>query len=143
MENELISTLSVHVSIIASVVSIVAVTICSIISAIITQHGSKKTKQTELIFREMITAYYDLLRVGGEFSDVTNTDQVTQFTDAYTRALLFATPRTKQLIHEYRDSITKISVIKLDPPSNFKELIHQHEVLADALVESMQRDLRK
>lgn len=95
MENELVSILSVQVSIIASVVSIIAVTICSVISAVITQRGAKSTKQTELIFHEMITAYYDLLRAGGEFSDVTSQEQVTRFTDAYTRALLFATQRPK------------------------------------------------
>ena len=143
MENELVSILSVQVSIIASVVSIIAVTICSVISAVITQRGAKSTKQTELIFHEMITAYYDLLRAGGEFSDVTSQEQVTRFTDAYTRALLFATPKTKELIQEYRDSITKISVLKLKPPEDFMEQVRQHEDLSTDLVNAMQKDLRK
>lgn len=143
MENELVSALSVHVSIIASVVSIIAVTICSIISAVITQRGSKNTKQTELIFHEMITAYYDLLRAGGEFSDVTSQEQITRFTDAYTRALLFATPKTKKLIQEYRDSVTKISLLKLNPPEDFMDQIRQHEDLSADLVRAMQKDLRK
>ena len=135
--------MSVQVSIIASVVSIIAVTICSVISAVITQRGAKSTKQTELIFHEMITAYYDLLRAGGEFSDVTSQEQVTRFTDAYTRALLFATPKTKELIQEYRDSITKISVLKLNPPEDFMEQVRQHEDLSTDLVNAMQKDLRK
>ena len=143
MENELVSILSVQVSIIASVVSIIAVTICSVISAVITQRGAKSTKQTELIFHEMITAYYDLLRAGGEFSDVTSQEQVTRFTDAYTRALLFATPKTKELIQEYRDSITKISVLKLNPPEDFMEQVRQHEDLSTDLANAMQKDLRK
>lgn len=143
MENELVSILSVQVSIIASVVSIIAVTICSVISAVITQRGAKSTKQTELIFHEMITAYYDLLRAGGEFSDVTSQEQVTRFTDAYTRALLFATPKTKELIQEYRDRITKISVLKLNPPEDFMEQVRQHEDLSTDLVNAMQKDLRK
>lgn len=143
MENELVSILSVQVSIIASVISIIAVTICSVISAVITQRGAKSTKQTELIFHEMITAYYDLLRAGGEFSDVTSQEQVTRFTDAYTRALLFATPKTKELIQEYRDSITKISVLKLNPPEDFMEQVRQHEDLSTDLVNAMQKDLRK
>lgn len=143
MENKLVSILSVQVSIIASVVSIIAVTICSVISAVITQRGAKSTKQTELIFHEMITAYYDLLRAGGEFSDVTSQEQVTRFTDAYTRALLFATPKTKELIQEYRDSITKISVLKLNPPEDFMEQVRQHEDLSTDLVNAMQKDLRK
>lgn len=143
MENELVSILSVQVSIIASVVSIIAVTICSVISAVITQRGAKSTKQTELIFHEMITAYYDLLRAGGELSDVTSQEQVTRFTDAYTRALLFATPKTKELIQEYRDSITKISVLKLNPPEDFMEQVRQHEDLSTDLVNAMQKDLRK
>mgnify|MGYP003202279623 FL=1 len=143
MENELVSILSVQVSIIASVVSIIAVTICSVISAVITQRGAKSTKQTELIFHEMITAYYDLLRAGGEFSDVTSQEQVTRFTDAYTRALLFATPKTKELIQEYRDSITKISVLKLNPPEDFMEQVRQHEDLSTDLVNATQKDLRK
>ena len=143
MENELVSILSVQVSIIASVVSIIAVTICSVISAVITQRGAKSTKQTELIFHEMITAYYDLLRAGGEFSDVTSQEQVTRFTDAYTRVLLFATPKTKELIQEYRDSITKISVLKLNPPEDFMEQVRQHEDLSTDLVNAMQKDLRK
>ena len=143
MENELVSILSVQVSIIASVVSIIAVTICSVISAVITQRGAKSTKQTELIFHEMITAYYDLLRAGGEFSDVTSQEQVTRFTDAYTRALLFATPKTKELIQEYRDSITKISVLKLNPPEDFMEQVRQHEDLSTDLVNAMQKDFRK
>ena len=143
MDNELVSILSVQVSIIASVVSIIAVTICSVISAVITQRGAKSTKQTELIFHEMITAYYDLLRAGGEFSDVTSQEQVARFTDAYTRALLFATPKTKELIQEYRDSITKISVLKLNPPEDFMEQVRQHENLSTDLVNAMQKDLRK
>lgn len=143
MENELVSNLSVQVSIIASVVSIIVVTVCSVISAVITQRGAKKTKQTELIFREMTTAYYDLLRAGGEFSDVTSQAQVTRFTDAYTRALLFATPKTKKLIQEYRDSITKISVLKLNPPGDFMDQVRQHEDLSTKLVQAMQKDLRK
>ena len=133
MGNELVSALSVQVSIIASVVSIIAVTICSVISAVITQRGAKNTKQTELIFHEMITAYYDLLRAGGEFSDVTNKEQVTRFIDAYTRALLFASPKTKELIQEYRDSITKISVLKLKPPEDFMDQVRQHEDLSTKL----------
>ena len=143
MENELVSILSVQVSIIASVVSIIAVTICSVISAVITQRGAKSTKQTELIFHEMITAYYDLLRAGGEFSDVTSQEQVTRFTDAYTRALLFATPKTKELIQEYRDSITKISVLKLNPPEDFMEQVRQHEDLSTDLFNAKQKDIRK
>lgn len=143
MGNELVSALSVQVSIIASVVSIIAVTICSVISAVITQQGAKNTKQTELIFHEMITAYYDLLHAGGEFSDVTNKEQVTRFIDAYTRALLFASPKTKELIQEYRDSITKISVLKLKPPEDFMDQVRQHEDLSTKLVQAMQKDLRK
>ena len=143
MGNELVSALSVQVSIIASVVSIIAVTICSVISAVITQRGAKNTKQTELIFHEMITAYYDLLRAGGEFSDVTNKEQVTRFIDAYTRALLFASPKTKELIQEYRDSITKISVLNLKPPEDFMDQVRQHEDLSTKLVQAMQTDLRK
>ena len=143
MGNELVSALSVQVSIIASVVSIIAVTICSVISAVITQRGAKNTKQTELIFHEMITAYYDLLRAGGEFSDVTNKEQVTRFIDAYTRALLFASPKTKELIQEYRDSITKISVLKLKPPEDFMDQVRQHEDLSTDLANAMQKDLRK
>lgn len=65
METELLNMLSINTTIIASIVSIAAVSICSVISAFITQHGVKKAKQAELLLQEMTTAYYDLLRLGG------------------------------------------------------------------------------
>ena len=137
METELLNMLSINTTIIASIVSIAAVSICSVISAFITQHGVKKAKQAELLLQEMTTAYYDLLRLGGEFSDINNQNQISEFTDAYTRALLFASTKTQSLIYAYRDSITKISALKLDPPPDFLDLVLKHEQLANDLIQSM------
>ncbi len=143
MENELVSILSVHTTIIASVVSIIAVTICSVLSAFITQRGARKSKQAELILQETISAYYELLKVGGEFSDTFNQQQVTRFMDAYTKALLFASPGSAELIRSYKDSITLISTMKLNPPPNFSKLLSEYEEITENLVISMQKDLRK
>lgn len=143
MENEVMNAFSVHVTIIASIVSIAAVSLCSILSAFITQHGTRKAKQTELILQEMISAYYELLKVGGEFSDVFSQQQVTKFMDAYTKALLFASPGTAELIHSYRNSITKISTMKLELSPDLSKLLSEHEKITESLVISMQKDLRK
>ncbi len=51
MENELVNAISINTTIIASVVSIAAVSICSVLSAFISQRGARKAKQAELILR--------------------------------------------------------------------------------------------
>ena len=138
MENELVNAISINTTIIASVVSIAAV-----FSAFITQRGARKAKQAELILQETISAYYELLKVGGEFSDAFNQQQVTRFMDAYTKALLFASPGSAELIRSYKDSITLISTMKLNPPPNFSKLLSEYEEITENLVISMQKDLRK
>lgn len=143
MENELVNAISINTTIIASVVSIAAVSICSVLSAFITQRGARKAKQAELILQETISAYYELLKVGGEFSDTFNQQQVTRFMDAYTKALLFASPGSAELIRSYKDSITLISTMKLNPPPNFSKLLSEYEEITENLVISMQKDLRK
>lgn len=143
MENELVNAISINTTIIASVVSIAAVSICSVLSAFITQRGARKAKQAELILQETISAYYELLKVGGEFSDAFNQQQVTRFMDAYTKAFLFASPKSAELIRSYKDSITLISTMKLNPPSNFSKLLSEYEEITENLVISMQKDLRK
>ena len=70
MENNLLNTFSLTVTIVSSVVAIAAVSICSILSAYISQRGARKAKQTELLFQEMVTADYDYRRASGEFSDL-------------------------------------------------------------------------
>lgn len=143
MENELVNVLSTQITIIAAVVSIAAVSICSILSAFITQRGARKAKQTELILQETISAYYELLKIGGEFSDVFNQQQATRLMAAYTKALLFASPGTAALIRSYEESIARISAIKLNPPPDFSKLLSEHEEITEKLVISMQKDLRK
>ena len=138
MENELVNAISINTTIIAS-----AVSICSVLSAFITQRGARKAKQAELILQETISAYYELLKVGGEFSDAFNQQQVTRFMDAYTKALLFASPGSAELIRSYKDSITLISTMKLNPPPNFSKLLSEYEEITENLVISMQKDLRK
>ena len=63
--------------------------------------------------------------------------------DAYTKALLFASPGTAELIHSYRNSITKISTMKLELSPDLSKLLSEHEKITESLVISMQKDLRK
>ena len=117
MENELVNAISINTTIIASVVSIAAVSICSVLSAFITQRGARKAKQAELILQETISAYYELLKVGGEFSDAFNQPQVTRFMDAYTKALLSAIPEAKTTQKKERIILNGDIPSPADPPA--------------------------
>lgn len=143
MENELLNALSVHVSIISSVVAISAVSICTIISSVITQRGAKRAKQTELIFYEMVQAYYDFLQACEEFSDPNDIEQILRFSNASTRALLFSSSDTQDLISRYGNSVTQVLKAKENSDPEILKIAKDSGTIRGLLLKSMQKDLRK
>lgn len=132
-----------EISVISSMVAIAAVTICSMLTALINQIGAKKAKQSELIFHEMISAYYDYLRASGEFSDVQDSAQITRYQDAFIRASLFASKTTKAILNQHREDVTRTLIAKSRKDKNLNELAAQSSRTGEALVLSMQKDLRR
>lgn len=143
MEENWINEFATNVTIISSIVAIAAVSVCSILSALINQIGAKKSKQSELLFHEMISAYYDYLRASGEFSDVQDLVQITRYQDAFTRASLFASKTTKSILNQHKEDVTRTLIAKSCKDKKLYELATQSSKTEEALVRSMQKDLRK
>lgn len=143
MKTDLLNLLSAQVTIISSLVAIAAVSICTIISAVITQRGAKKAKQTELIFHEMVMAYYDFLRACDEFSDTNAPEQISRFSDASMRALLFSSPDTQDLIARYGNSVTRVLKAKESGDPDILKIAKDTGTIKGLLLKSMQKDLRK
>ena len=143
MENNLLNTFSLTVTIVSSVVAIAAVSICSILSAYISQRGARKAKQTELLFQEMVTAYYDYLRASGEFSDLYNQEQITRYSDAFDRVCLFASKKTKAVLLQHKEAVTKTLLTKNGDRQNLDALAKQSGEILESLLYCMRKDLRK
>lgn len=143
MENNLLNAFSLTVTIVSSVVAIAAVSICSILSAYISQRGVRKAKQTELLFQEMVTAYYDYLRASGEFSDPYNQEQITRYSDAFDRVCLFASKGTKDVLLQHKNAVTKTLLAKNGDRETLDSLAKQTSKILDSLLCCMQKDLRK
>ena len=135
---------SALVTVVSSLVAIAAVSICAILTAIITQRGARKLKKSELLFRETVTAYYDFLRAVDDFTNSVNQKSVTDISETSARAMLFASPKTQELIAKYATATQamvaanlagdKKQALSLSKPSG--------EYKAE-LLKSMQNDLKK
>lgn len=142
MDIDFFTTYSAYIAVVSSVVAIISVTLCSVLTAIITQRGTRKAKKSELIFHEMVTAYYDFLRAFDEFSDYDDLEQLTRCGNASARALLFASDNTKRLIAEYGMQATQcLRAKKTGGP--VLELAEISGTTRGKLIEAMQVDLRK
>lgn len=160
MENEFLNALSVNVTIVSSLVAIAAVSICSILTAVITQRGARKAKQSELIFHEMVMAYYSFINACDSFAKadfkevpIRTADESAHLTEAYTRSLLFASKETSELLTKYVQMITESSIrgSYLASKGNLSDEEMRKEMSATlrkrecraSLIRSMQNDLRK
>lgn len=153
MENNLLNAFSVNVTIISSVVAIAAVSICSILTAVITQHGTRKAKQTELIFHEMTTAYYGFIKHCDDFSRNFDLSLSDKLSDSYARSLMFASKETQELLTQYAQTLAAESVdrkqnadIKKISEEEVRRSLMVSAKLAScrkALLAAMQKDLRK
>lgn len=95
-----------QVSVISAIIGIAAVTICSMLTAIITQHWTRKTRQFELFFEARSSAYYNFLCACEKYSDIDDLTQIYSLYEASARALLFASPATQKWIVKYQESQT-------------------------------------
>ena len=143
MDNNFLSAFSFWVALISSLVAITVVTICSVLTAVISQRGARKVKQTELFFHEMVSAYHDYLMVSSSFSNLYDTAQISEFTNAYDRAMLFASKNTKQFILSDYKLLVKILNAKDKHSEDLNSLALEASVIREKLLESMQKDLRK
>lgn len=142
--SDFLNDFSVLVTVVSSLVAIAAVSICAILTAVITQRGARKLKKSEMLFREMVTAYYDFLRAVDDFTNSVNQQTVTAISETSARAMLFASPETQELIAKYASATQamvaanlmgdKDKALELSKPSG--------EFKAD-LLKSMQKDLKK
>ena len=135
---------SVFITVISSIIAITAVTLCSILSSYISQHGAKKVKQLELIFHEMVSAYYDYLKASDCFSDPHDIYQITVYSNAFDHAALFASPKTHALMTEHKQLVIKTLLAKGNQPDQIVNdlALEAAKVQAD-LVQSMRRDIKK
>ncbi|WP_312280762.1 hypothetical protein [Oscillibacter sp.] len=153
MEPEELNVISANITIVSSIVAIAAVSICSILTAVITQRGARKSKQTELIFHEMVTAYYNSIEAFDAFSYSYDLEYSDNLAAPLARALLFASEDTRKLLSEYAQMITAESVRRRVFPSS--EPISEKEDMRKVsvamkmsacrqkLLDSMQKDLRE
>lgn len=142
--SDFLNDFSVLVTVVSSLVAIAAVSICAILTAVITQRGARKLKKSEMLFREMVTAYYDFLRAVDDFTNSVDQQTVTAISETSARAMLFASPETQELIAKYATTTQamvaanlmgdKGKALELSKPSG--------EIKAD-LLKSMQKDLKK
>lgn len=147
MENELLNTMSQYTTIISSVVSIAVVSICAILSAVVTQIGLRKAKHSELTFQEKVQAYYDFIVAYDKFLENGDPFPSCELSNTNAKALLFSSKRTEKLIFLYSASVTDIVASKglKQGPSDEVDTQKLSELsdIRKKLLRSMKRDLRK
>lgn len=131
------------VTVVSSIVAIAAVSICAILTAIITQRGIRKTKHSEMLFRETVKAYYDYLRAIERLINQVDLETLTKFSEASTRAMLFASEETKEHIAQYSLTIQSVTSAYHAYKPISQETISQLGNLKGQLIKSMQNDLNK
>lgn len=142
METDLLNSFSITITIVSSVVAIAAVSICSILSSIFNQRGARKVKQTELLFKEMTAAYYEYLAVCTKLIDVDNPDDMLRLANAASKASLFASSKTQDLIKLCgRFAIERSKASKQG--NNAAQVAEKSGEILAALIVSMQADLHK
>lgn len=141
MNNETISTLTSNLTIMSSIIAIASVTICALLTSIITQRGARKTKQIELIFQEKIEAYYEFLYVSDHFDNLMDRDQTMKMANTSTKALLFASSDTEFLINQYTSSIITYFDIQSSGSPETSQYLERMVFLRNELIKSMRNDL--
>lgn len=147
MENELLNTMSQYTTIISSVVSIAVVSICAILSAVVTQIGLRKAKHSELTFQEKIQAYYDFIVTYDKYLESGEPFPSHELSNTNAKALLFSSKRTEKLIFLYSASVTDMVVNKTFKHSSSNgsdtQKLSELSDIRKKLLRSMKRDLRK
>lgn len=143
--NEILDEFSAFITVVSSIIAIAAVTICSILSAYISQRGAIKAKLSELLFQEMTSAYYDYLKSSGDFSDLHDINQITAYSNAFNRAFLFGSKKTQALLKEHKQSMIKVLMAKekISTGALLDDLSLKCEDVQFKLVLSMRKDLKK
>lgn len=143
MNSEALTTLTSNVTIIASVIAIASVTICTIVTSLITQHGAKRIKQTELFFHEKTKAYYEFLYLTDRFDNSYNNEQVLELSNAASKALLFASKNTEFQMNCYIDAIQKYFELRISNPPEASRYVNRVDFHRQELIKSMRKDLRE
>ena len=139
---EFLDAFTSSVSFAASIVSIGAVTICSMLTAYISQRGARRVKQTELVFSEMTSSYYAYLTASSELTRLSDQAQLSAYIDAYGRSMLFASKKTAGLLELHKAAI--FDMLEADAGSTDAERYAiQAGNLRKLLTASMQKDLKK
>lgn len=124
--------------------TVASLTICSMVTAICTQRGNRKTRQFELFFEARTSAYHNFLCACDKISNMDDPAQLHSLYEASSRALLFASTPTQKLIVDYQQS----RIEGLRAPKNGIPFCEQlklsdlHKEIRGELILSMQIDLQ-
>lgn len=88
------------ITVIASLVTVIAAVISPLITEIVSQIGNSRMKSNELFLESKISAYSDLLNVLS-IVDIRSQDDLHKLLSALSRAKLFALPNSYVAITEY------------------------------------------
>lgn len=131
------------IAVISVCATITAVTAGSAFSAWITQRGERRTKQMELFFSEKVKAYYDFLHISDQMVSFDNEFDLTVYSEAAGRALLFSNAKTQDLIGRYgKASDRALRLQQIGSPSA-KDSAQNVGLLKGELIRAMQEDLKK
>ena len=134
---------STLVTVISSIVAIAAVSVCAILTAVITQRGARKAKHSELIFQEKVSAYYEFLKAADEFTSRHNISEITRFSETSARVMLFASKQTQKQMKSYSDKIMETLIAKDHNATNLMELAQEVGLEKGKLIQAMQKDLQR
>ncbi|BAL01526.1 hypothetical protein OBV_43270 [Oscillibacter valericigenes Sjm18-20] len=131
------------IAIISVCSTLAVVTAGSAFSAWVTQHGERKTKQTELFFAEKVKAYYNFLRISDQMIDPDDDFQITAYSETAGRALLFSGAKTQDLIGRYGKAIDLTLTLNKIGNASAKAAAQNVGKLKGELIKAMQEDLKK
>lgn len=134
---------STLVTVVSSIVAIAAVSLCAILTAIITQRGARKAKHSELFFHEMVNAYYDFLKASGEISSRYNLAEISRFSETSAKVMLFASEETQRQMKVYSDKIMETLIAKDHNSPFLSTLALEVGQEKGKLIQTMQKDLKK
>lgn len=139
MDQNAVSSITFYAAIISALVSVASVALGSILSAWINQRGAKKVKQTELFFHEKVTAYYDFLSASDRYLD--SAEELITFSELSTKALLFSSERTQNLIGQYGEAIN--NTLRLNNSGDTRAINWATNVgkIKAQLIKAMQKEL--
>lgn len=138
MDAQLLDSLLSNATLIASIITALAAIVAPIITTLITQRGSYKTKSAEMFFQQKVTAYSNFLTIASEYSEPLSKpskEKTQKLQAASTRAILFASPDTQEKIGRYGQLLTENSF----SPADIQALALAHT----AMILAMQKELKK